>query len=165
MMIIQWCLIFKLIFTKIWNGYGCVPKVGVLKGTAVKSMTFEFHGPGLALSWHYHPPAVCLGASYLACWASPLWALGHKEWVDMQNLLPSCFLANTWTNSLRFGPSLHAEQSGPVLSFRRKILLRLSTIHHDRIVIWNNRFLLLFPPFLIQSNLSSCNWRHLNTYK
>lgn len=91
-------------------------------------------------------------------------ALGKNEWVDKQNPIPSCFLANTWTNSLRFGPSLQAEQSGPLLSFRRKILLKLSTIHHDRIVIWNNIFI-LFPPFLIQSNLSSCSWRHLNTYK
>lgn len=88
MMLIQWCLIFKLIFTEMWNGYGCVPKVGVLKGTTVESMTFEFHGPGLALSWHYHLPAVCLGASYLTCWASPFsFALGHNEWVDILGCL------------------------------------------------------------------------------
>ena len=91
--------------------------------------------------------------------------MGRYTWLSMQNPLSSCFLANTWTNSLRFGPSLHAEQSGPLRSFRRKILLRLNTIHCDRIVIWNNRFLLLFPPFWIQSNLSSCSWRHLKTYK
>lgn len=97
--------------------------------------------------------------------------LGHNEvcgrytWLSMLNPLPSCFLANTATNSLKFWASLQTEQSGPALSLKRKILIRLNTIHHERIVIWNNRFILLFTPFWIWSNSSSCSWKHLNRCK
>lgn len=171
MMLIQWCLIFKLIFYRnvewLWmcTKSGCVKRHNSWKHDLWVPWTRA--GSVLALlptscvSWGKLPGLlsfpifICSGTQWM----------GRYTWLSMQNPLSSCFLANTWTNSLRFGPSLHAEQSGPLRSFRRKILLRLNTIHHDRIVIWNNRFLLLFPPFWIQSNLSSCSWRHLKTYK
>lgn len=122
-MVIQWCLILKIVLQNFGMFMTVYTKVVCWKAQWLKVWPEEFHKLGLALFWCHHLPAVCRGASYRACWASvSSFVIRHNEvcgrhtWLSMKNPFSSCFLANTATNLFRFGANLYIKKSGPLLN-------------------------------------------------
>ena len=123
-------LFFKLLLQKLGMFLDVYTKVVCWKAQWLKAWPLEFHTLELMLSWCHHVPAVCPGASHRACWASVFsftrWysdVCGRRTWMSMQNPPPYPLLPCLYN---RFWASLHTEKSGPLLSFRRQILIILS---------------------------------------
>lgn len=71
LMVIPWCLLFKVIFAKIWSVYERIHKSSVWKGTVVGNMPFKFPQTG-ADSLPVSSPASC------ALWSKSLGLLGFR---------------------------------------------------------------------------------------